>query len=98
MATSSRPHSWPVNDWPAEIYPNDPVKARYLVRAHRDELVAAGALSRVGRELVAIGSRYMKWLEGKTENVPGFECPANRAKTHRAQSTVAKSASRIGRS
>jgi hypothetical protein len=47
------PHSWPISDWPADVYPNDPKKARYTVRAHKDDLHRMGALVRVGRELVS---------------------------------------------
>jgi hypothetical protein len=74
------PHSWSLKDWPPEFYPNDPSKARYLVRANRDELTAAGALVRVGRELVIIGTPYVRWMRKKGAAVPGYECPANKGK------------------
>lgn len=72
--------SWSVSQWPEEIYPGEPGKARYLVRAHRDELLQAGALVRVGRELVILGDRYQAWLARKAAAVPGFECAANRSR------------------
>jgi hypothetical protein len=75
---TSLPHSWPVSDWPACVYPNDPRKGRYVTRSHREDLVAAGALARVGRELVVIGSRYEKWLQTRAADVPGFEIAPNR--------------------
>lgn len=79
MATKiSFPHSWSIKCWPADIYPNSSGKARYLVRAYRDELTAAGALVRVGRELVIIGERYVRWMQKKGAFVPGYECPANK--------------------
>jgi hypothetical protein len=79
MATKSTiPHSWPLSDWPAEVYPNDPGKARYLARAQRDALVREGAMVRIGRELVFIGDRYARFLAKGASKVAEFECPANR--------------------
>lgn len=72
------PHSWSVNTWPADVYPHSPARARWLLRAHRDDLLAAKALSRVGREIVVIGRQYTKWLEQRVRAVSDFECPANR--------------------
>ena len=77
---TSPPHSWSLKDWPEDYYPNDSSKAKYLVRAHRDELTAAGALVRVGRELVIIGAPYVRWMAKKGAAVPGYECPANKDK------------------
>ena len=77
-STNQIPHSWSLKEWPEDYYPNDPSKARYMVRAHRDELTAAGALVRVGRELVIIGAPYVRWLQKKGVEVPGYECGANR--------------------
>jgi len=77
-STTSTPHSWSLKDWPQDIYPSTPSKARYLIRAHRDELTAAGALVRVGRELVIIGAPYVRWMQKKGAAVPNYECGANR--------------------
>lgn len=74
------PHSWPITLWPPEVYPNDPSKGRYIVRAHRKELVAAGALTRIGRDLVVFGAGYSKWLAKQSGRVAGFEVAANRAR------------------
>jgi hypothetical protein len=74
------PHSWPISVWPADVYPNDRKKARYLVRSHKDELLREGALVRVGRELVIIGAPYSKWLQKKAAFVPDYVCPANAAR------------------
>jgi hypothetical protein len=49
-----------------------------MVRAHKDELLAAGALTRVGREIIVLGARYTRWLEAQATKVPGFEVAANR--------------------
>ena len=80
----SIPHSWSLKDWAQDIYPNDSSKATYLVRAHRDELTAAGALVRVGRELVIIGAPYVRWLQKKGAAVLGYECAANKDKDQAA--------------
>ena len=77
---TSLPHSWSLKDWPPPIYPNSSKKARYMVRANRDELTTAGALVRIGRELVVIGDRYMRWMAKKGIEVPGYECPDNKDK------------------
>lgn len=73
------PHSWGVDDWPSAVYPHEPGRGRYLLRAHRDELMAAGALVRVGRELVVIGDRFTRWLQAQAARVPGYESNANRS-------------------
>ena len=74
------PHSWCINEWPADVYPNKPERGRYVSRAHRDELIREGALVRVGRELVIIGEKYHRWLQKRAAHVPGYECPANKDK------------------
>ena len=51
------PHSWSIETWPAHVYPGSADRARYFIRTHKDELFAAGALTRPGRELVIIGAR-----------------------------------------
>lgn len=64
--------SWDLEHWPADVYPHSESRARYLVRAYRDELIRAGALTRVGRELVVMGDGYARFLKERTVNVPGF--------------------------
>lgn len=78
------PHSWSVDTWPENVYPHTPKRARYLVRAHRDALMAIGALARVGREIVIIGDKYHRYLERQASAVVGFECPANAKKNQAA--------------
>ena len=77
ITRSTIPHSWCLTDWPVDVYPHQPSRARYLVRAHKQELLAQGALCRVGRELVVLGDRYSRWLERQASRVAGFECAAN---------------------
>ena len=72
------PHSWAVRDWPLGIFPGSSRSARWLIRCNKPELVAAGALVRVGRQLVVIGSRYSRWLERQASEVPGFDIAPNR--------------------
>lgn len=72
------PHSWDLDSWPPHVYPGKPSRGRYIVRAHRDDLMLAGALTRVGREIVVIGSAYTKWLAKKAANVADFEIAPNR--------------------
>lgn len=75
------PHSWSLGTWPEEIWPHSTHKARYVVRTHRNELTAAGALTRVGRELVILGEQWHAWLEAQRGNLDGWEpIAANRAR------------------
>jgi len=78
MSPSAVPHSWGIESWPESVWPHGPKRARYLVRAHRDDLLKAGCLSRVGRELVVHGPKFDRWLQRQAANVAGFEVAANR--------------------
>jgi hypothetical protein len=78
------PHSWTIERWPPEVFPNSPNRARYVIRSHKDELTSAGCISRVGREIVVIGERYARWLEKANANVAGYEVAANRDPEARA--------------
>jgi len=64
--------SWDLEHWPDHVYPHSRERALYLVRTYRDELVSAGALTRIGRELVIIGDRYSVWLQKRSAKVKGF--------------------------
>lgn len=72
------PHSWSVCDWPCSVFPGSSSSARWLVRSNKSDLVAAGALVRVGRQLVVIGSRYARWLERQASEVADFKIAPNR--------------------
>lgn len=78
MSNQQAPHSWDLEHWPSAVWPHSEGRARYVLRAHRDELIEAGALSRVGRELIVLGSRYTRWLEKRAAHVPGYEIAPNR--------------------
>ena len=69
--------SWGIESWPPSVWPNTVDRARYVVRANRDSLVLAGALSRVGRRtdhhrlslsaLVGKAFRQRAWLRDRAE-------------------------------
>jgi hypothetical protein len=78
------PHSWAIDQWPATVYPHTPSRARYIVRANRDELIAARALSRVGRDLVVLGEGYARWLAKRVAKVEGFDIAPNTVRAAKA--------------
>jgi hypothetical protein len=71
-------HSWTLENWPSDVFPNDTERARYVVRMHKAELLAAGAIARVGRQLVFFGANYQRWMETKRADVPNFKIAPNR--------------------
>jgi hypothetical protein len=73
------PHSFLLKDWDRfpGIAPGSTARGRKLVAFHRDELVAAGALVRLGRELVIMGGPYAAWLQRRSDRVAGFEIAPN---------------------
>ena len=78
---SHLPHSWPIEFWPREVFPNSSTRGRYVVRMHRAELEAAGVLTRVGRQLVVLGEPYSRWLQSRAPKVADFpEIPPNRVR------------------
>jgi hypothetical protein len=72
------PHSWAIESWPGHVFPHSPGKGRYLIRCNRTALVAAGALVRVGRDLVILGAPFSKWLQSQVGRVDGFQIAPNR--------------------
>lgn len=71
-SSDGAPHSWELNSWPAEVWPHDPRRGKWLVRAYRKELVRAAALSRVGRCIVVMGAPFTRWLESRSSQVIEF--------------------------
>lgn len=57
------PHSWDLEHWPAYVWPHTGARARYVIRMCKRELIASGALCRVGRQLVLLGAGYTRWLQ-----------------------------------
>ncbi len=76
-AAAQAPHSWDIEHWPAVVYPHTPNTGRYLIRSNRDSLLAAGALTRVGRDLVIMGAQFSKWLDSQAGRVSSFEIAPN---------------------
>jgi hypothetical protein len=72
------PHSWPVAKWPLYVWPGDPVRGKRFCRTYVDELVAAGALVRMGRDLVVMGGPFTQYMLKQRDAVKDFEVPANR--------------------
>lgn len=72
--------SWSLAHWPADVYPNTADRARRVLRFYRGELMACGALARVGRELIVFGDAYIRWVRSKAANVDGFKIPPNEAR------------------
>ncbi len=71
--SSVAPRSWELRTWPAEIWPHSPSRAQWISRAYRKELLAAGAMTRVGMMLVFIGAKYETWLEHRAKHVVEFQ-------------------------
>lgn len=72
------PHSWCITDWPSSVFPGNASSGGFVVRAHRDELLHAGAIARVGKRIVVLGARYDKWLQTKSADVPGYQIAPNK--------------------
>ncbi len=75
-------HSWDLSTWPADIWPNDTKRAKWVLRSFRYELIAAGALARGGKGLIVLGRGYSRWLERRaayvreyTSNNPMIRAP-----------------------
>jgi hypothetical protein len=81
------PHSWSIDAWPQSVYPHGPSKGRYVVKAHRDALLAAGALTRVGRDLVVLGEPFTRWLQSQSNRVEGFHIAPNASSVPQAGAT-----------
>ena len=79
--TAAIPHSWAIDSWPTNVWPNSPQRGSYIIRKHRDALLECGALSRVGRILVILGSQYDEFLKARTTGVAGFRPNTMSSKT-----------------
>ncbi len=69
---SPLPHSWLVNEWPPGVAPGRPNAGKNLVRTHKHELLACGALVRIGRELTILGEGYAVFLARRAKLVEDF--------------------------
>ncbi|MDX2153299.1 MAG: hypothetical protein SFV54_21315, partial [Bryobacteraceae bacterium] len=72
-AVAPVPHSWAVKRWPESVYPHEAKRGAWLVRSHRTELLNAGALVRIGRELVVMGAPYSRFMQRHAERVGGYK-------------------------
>jgi hypothetical protein len=59
------------------VFPGDASRARYVLRHHRRDLVASGAIVRIGRQLVFMGAAYNAWLARHANRVEGYTLPMN---------------------
>jgi hypothetical protein len=75
----SLPHSWVASEWPPDVSPNRQNAANHLIRKHREELIACGALVRIGRNLTVLGEGYAQFLARKAKRVADYEIAPNRA-------------------
>jgi hypothetical protein len=78
QTVQSLPHSWFIEDWPPYVVPGNPSRARRLVRVYQTELIACGALVRIGRRLALLGAGYAVFLAKGAKRVERFEIPPNR--------------------
>jgi hypothetical protein len=78
QAVQPLPHSWCIEDWPSYVAPGNASRGRHLVRMHQNELVACGALTRIGRRLTVLGAGYAVFLTRGMSRVDGFEIAPNR--------------------
>jgi hypothetical protein len=76
-SATNHPHSWSVRMWPVGVWPNDAKKAMYILRMHGKELLAAGALARVGRERIVIGGPFVRWIAKQASRIPDYPVAAN---------------------
>jgi hypothetical protein len=67
------PHSWMFSTWPPGVAPGDEARAKYLFRVFKRELIAAGAVSRVGRQIIFLGHGYARFLATQISRVDNFE-------------------------
>ena len=63
---------WELNTWPSEVWPHDTKRAKWLARAYRKELVAAEAMSRIGKTIVFSRAKYIRWAERRANHVTEF--------------------------
>jgi hypothetical protein len=72
------PHSWSVSKWPAHVWPGDSTKGKRFCRTYEDALLAVGALTRMGRDLVVMGGPFTEFMRAQAHRVGDFEVPCNR--------------------
>ena len=78
QVVESIPPNWEISRWPANVFPHDATRAKSFVRRHHKELMACGAISRIGRFRVILGAGYAAFLAKGISRVDGYDMPANR--------------------
>lgn len=89
------PHSWELDSWETvapDVWPHTTARAKWIARAYRKQLVAAGALSRVGRCIVILGAGYARWLENRAAEVTEYKSNNPRITQHAQAALAAKRA------
>jgi hypothetical protein len=89
MSPNKESMAWALKAWPENVYPHSYEKARRLFYRNRASMIKAGAVTRIGRDLVFDGERYLKWLRGHVKDVEGYQNPA--LKKHRDRIRAAQS-------
>jgi hypothetical protein len=83
------PHSWTLGAWPEGVAPGSESRARYLFRMHKRELIACGALTRIGRQVIFLGNGYARFLQNRIDWVDGFDIPMNAVRRARKANAAA---------
>jgi hypothetical protein len=91
-AATPLPHSWLFSNWPAGVAPGGESRGRYLFRVFKRELIAAGAITRIGRQVVFLGAGYARFLESRIGEVDGYEIQMNRVRRARRDRRAAAAA------
>jgi len=76
-ATEPAPHSWDIAAWPQHVWPHDPKRAKWLVKAYRTDLLYHRALTRIGKRLVVLGDGYLRFMTARAKHVTDFESNNN---------------------
>jgi hypothetical protein len=75
------PNSWLLKEWPQGVAPGSTKKARYILRRYKKELIANGAVARIGRDVTFLGQGYAAFLATLIPKFESFECNARRKST-----------------
>jgi hypothetical protein len=73
----SLPHSWDFSSWPQSVFPGNGKRAKYLFRTWKRDLLADGAVARVGRVMVFFGDGYARFLRKGVRRIPAYLIPPN---------------------
>lgn len=85
--TPPLPHSWELSTWPPDVWPHQTKRAEWILTAYRSQLLAAKAITRVGKTLVFLGPQYTRWLENQSHRVVEFQ--GNNPKISKRSSSAA---------